>query len=391
MGLAPTEPQRLGSLQAKLTTTFAKSYIYFISIFNGVYILKDVVFSRHSQSCFFLRLLLHHQTGCCSFENLRTVDGNLYHRFREACRALGLLEDDAHWRTAMEEASADASLHSLRVLFSLLLTSCQLADPLHLWETHKNSMTEGLLHRYRQATRKFDASFTPALYNDALIRIEDIVHEISGDNLTHFGLPTINRTHSDCADSDYARETAYDVTVLQQFLDKNGDNLTVDQPIIYDRIIQLIEERRGGFFFIDAPGGTGKTYLAKVALSRIRSQRLIALATASSGIASQLLPNGRTSHSTFKIPLDLTSSDQPMCNIKKGTQTAKLIKECSAVFWDKSTMMNRVALEAVDRTFGDIRECQNIFGGVFLSFPGIFAKLFQSFAEEHGQTKFTLT
>ena len=322
--------------------------------------------------CFFLRLLLHHQTGCCSFENLRTVDGNLYPSFREACRALGLLEDDAHWRTAMEEASAHASPHSLRVLFSILLTSCQLADPLHLWETHKNSMTEDLLHRYRQATREFDAPFTPALYNDALIRIEDIVHEISGDNLTHFGLPTTNRTHSDSAASDYARETAYDVAVLQQFLDENEENLTVDQRIIYDRIIQLIDEKRGGFLFIDAPGGTGKTYLAKMALSRIRSQRLIALATASSGIASQLLPNGRTSHSTFKIPLDLTSSDQPMCNIKKGTQTAKLIKECSAVFWDESTMMNRVALEAVDRTFRDIRDCQKIFGGVLFVLSGDF-------------------
>ncbi|XP_065840180.1 uncharacterized protein [Oscarella lobularis] len=322
--------------------------------------------------CFFLRLLLHHQTGCCSFENLRTVDGNLYPSFREACRALGLLEDDAHWRTAMEEASAHASPHSLRVLFSILLTSCQLADPLHLWETHKNSMTEDLLHRYRQATRDFDAPFTPALYNDALIRIEDIVHEISGDNLTHFGLPTTNRTHSDSAASNYARETAYDVAVLRQFLEENEENLTVDQRIIYDRIIQLIDEKRGGFLFIDAPGGTGKIYLAKMALSRIRSQPLIALATASSRIDSQLLPNGRTSHSTFKIPLDLTSSDQPMCNIKKGTQTAKLIKECSAVFWDESTMMNRVALEAVDRTFRDIRDSQKIFGGVFFVLSGDF-------------------
>ena len=62
----------------------------------------------------------------CSFEDLRTVDGNLYTSFREACRALGLLEDDAHWRTGMEEASAHASPHSLRVPFSILLTSCQL-------------------------------------------------------------------------------------------------------------------------------------------------------------------------------------------------------------------------------------------------------------------------
>lgn len=47
------------------------------------------------------------------------------------------------------------------------------------------------------------------------------------------------------------------------------------------------------FFFLDAPGGTGKTFLLSLILAKIRSQQKIALAVASSGIAA---------HSALKLP-----------------------------------------------------------------------------------------
>nr|GEU79291.1 retrovirus-related Pol polyprotein from transposon TNT 1-94 [Tanacetum cinerariifolium] len=57
--------------------------------------------------------------------------------------------------------------------------------------------------------------------------------------------------------------------------------------------------------FTDWPGGTRKTFLYKTIISRLRSERKIVLAVASSGIASLLLPAGRTVHSRFVIPLEL--------------------------------------------------------------------------------------
>ncbi|GKA80108.1 ATP-dependent DNA helicase PIF1-like protein [Tanacetum coccineum] len=50
---------------------------------------------------------------------------------------------------------------------------------------------------------------------------------------------------------------------------------------------------------------TGKTFLCKTIISRLRSERKIVLAVASSGIASLLLSAGRTAHSRFVIPLDV--------------------------------------------------------------------------------------
>ena len=62
-------------------------------------------------------------------------------------------------------------------------------------------------------------------------------------------------------------------------------------------------------FFLDAPGGCGKTFLIETILSTIRSERKIAIDTTSSGLAATLLTGGRTVHSTFKVPLDITRTE----------------------------------------------------------------------------------
>ncbi|GKC49325.1 putative PIF1 DNA helicase/replication protein A1-like protein [Tanacetum coccineum] len=81
--------------------------------------------------------------------------------------------------------------------------------------------------------------------------------------------------------------------------------LNTQQRDAYDNIIQAVDERNGGLFFVYGCGGTGKTYLWKTIIARIRSLGRIVLSVASSGIASLLLPGGRTAHSRFRIPIDL--------------------------------------------------------------------------------------
>jgi hypothetical protein len=68
---------------------------------------------------------------------------------------------------------------------------------------------------------------------------------------------------------------------------------------------------QGGVFFLDGPGGTGKTFVYKLLLAHVRSEQAVrpldeqrvALAVASSGLAATLLPGGTTAHSRFKIPI----------------------------------------------------------------------------------------
>ena len=79
--------------------------------------------------------------------------------------------------------------------------------------------------------------------------------------------------------------------------------------------MSAVDTKDGGLFFVDGPGGTGKTYIYKALLTKIRSQNKIAVVTATSGVAASILPGGRTAHSCFKIPL--TIEDGPFCSFMK--------------------------------------------------------------------------
>jgi len=69
---------------------------------------------------------------------------------------------------------------------------------------------------------------------------------------------------------------------------------------------------------LNAPGGTGKTFLISLIIAKIRSNNGIALAVASSGFAATLLDGGRTAHSAFKLPLNIQNNSDAVCNIKNN-------------------------------------------------------------------------
>ena len=100
---------------------------------------------------------------------------------------------------------------------------------------------------------------------------------------------------------------------MATFVAEREPTLTDDQRVAYEGICNRLESGEGGILFLDAPGGTGKTYLINLLLAKVRSRSQVALAVASSGIAATLLEGGRTAHSMFARPLDLQTRDEPMC------------------------------------------------------------------------------
>jgi ATP-dependent DNA helicase PIF1 len=95
------------------------------------------------------------------------------------------------------------------------------------------------------------------------------------------------------------------------------------------------------------------------------------LCVASSGIASLLLMGGRTSHSTFKIPIGIHEGST--CSIEKHSYLAGLIRAADLVIQDEAPMQHHHIHEAVDRTFRDIRQCEDkAFGGLTVVFGGDF-------------------
>ncbi|GFV80265.1 ATP-dependent DNA helicase [Trichonephila clavipes] len=233
-------------------------------------------------------------------------------------------------------------------------------------------MSEDILHRLRAANQNPDIQFTPNVYNEALILIEDICLTIANKALVQLGMPASNRPANNLFDRDLQRETHYDSDELGTFVRTNLPQSILEQRIAYDRIMRAITKQSGGLFFIDAPGGTGNTFLLSLILATIRSQNNIALAIASSGNAATLLDGGRTTHSALKLPLNLQNTEAPTCNISKNSGMVKVLQTCQIIIWDEYTMSHKKALEALDRTLRDFRGNRRIFGGALILLSGDF-------------------
>ena len=109
-------------------------------------------------------------------------------------------------------------------------------------------------------------------------------------------------------------------------------------------------------------------------VSFLRGQEKVVLTVASSGVASLLLPGGRTAHSRFKIPIDIDESS--FCDIKRGSHLADLMKKTCLIIWDEALMTDRMCFEALDRSLRDILSVDNPrvalipFGGIVVVLGG---------------------
>ena len=141
---------------------------------------------------------------------------------------------------------------------------------------------------------------------------------------------------------------------------------------MFQRITDAVYNSVSGAFFLSGAGGTGKTYVYRTICHRLRSEGKIVLYIASSGIATLLLPRGRTTHSTFHIPIH-NLLPESICNISKQDKRAKLLRSVDLIIWDEAPAQNRFTHEALDHTLRDL--CDNklqLFAGKMVVLGGDF-------------------
>ena len=318
------------------------------------------------EEAFYLRMLLHKVKGPTSFESARTVNGEVCSTFREACLLLGLIEDDSQWNECLNEAYFEVSASAMRALFCTILHHCNVANILRLWENHKEGMAEDVWY---QAQRVNPNVTVDDVFAEVLVKIEDKLLQIGGHTLEHYGLPRANRAPH-ALSHEMLRAKDYNKDELKAYVEENVGKLNDEQKFVYDKIVSELDA--GGFWFLDAPGGTGKTFLSKLLLAKIRSEDQIAIAVASSGIAATLLPGGRTAHSGFKLPFELLKDNQPISSITKESAAASVIKKAKLIIWDECTMSHKRAFETVDRLLQDLHESKKIMGGTLVLMTGDF-------------------
>uniref|UniRef100_A0A452XTJ4 ATP-dependent DNA helicase n=1 Tax=Aegilops tauschii subsp. strangulata TaxID=200361 RepID=A0A452XTJ4_AEGTS len=234
---------------------------------------------------------------------------------------------------------------ALRRLFATILVFCEATQIRQLWDKHLASMSED----YRRSQ-----SNEAALEQMVLRDIRDQLQSM-GKDIKLYGLPDLvdadGSSNFDNTEVTEERQVKVDQEHLDLFSCLNNEQLAGFNDIMYH-----VTNQKSQIFFVDGPGGTGKTYLYKALLAKVRSMGLIAIATATSGIAASIMPGGRTAFT-------------------KQSGTTELLKQASLIIWDEVAMTKRQAVETLDRSLQDIMECSLPFGGKVVVFGGDFRQV----------------
>ncbi|XP_020245026.1 ATP-dependent DNA helicase PIF1-like [Asparagus officinalis] len=294
------------------------------------------------------------------------VNGIHCKSFKQSAQKLGLLEFDDSIRECLDEAIVFQMPTALRCLFVTILVHCEPTDVNHFWDQYLESVSEDF-SRKPHATRA-------SVINDTLLNINFYL-ESMGKDIKIFDLPPL-QTKTITEEGSYPREIKEELYVQILTNDLNAaTKLNYEQHTAYTTILTRVEANKSGVFFIDGLGGTGKTYLYRALLATIRSQGMIALTTATSGIAAVIMPGERTPHSRFKIKI--LTTDSSMCGISKQDETSKLIKIARLIIWDEAPIAKRVAFKTLDRTLRDLMDQDESFGGKVIIFGGDFRQVLQ--------------
>ena len=399
---------------------------------------------------FMLKRLLCGVEGATSYEDVRTVpdmeapldpDGQrptkVCDTFEEACRELGLLENDDAWYQAMDEGVAQRMPVQLRQMYVEILTIGGVADPERFWNRYKVPMSDDHVHDVEllidrllhEAKQKAAADGDdPGLIDRNCIDdpaqqtivdegeagrwswqtvedIRDLLQE-THHTLAQFKIPEPPAALlTDELQKEVRSYPRFSYTDIQH----NIDLLNDDQRAAFDQVVGAVHDAESGatpdgatpdgaptVFFLNGPGGVGKTFVYKTLLQHVRHRTdddvrnvwHVALATASNGLPAQLLPGGKTAHRAFRLPVTDDFRSKPLvCNVSKDSQHAEVLRRAKLIVWDEATASHRANVDAVDRMLRDVTGVDRLFGGKVVVLGGDFKQCLPVVKHAGGLTK----
>ncbi|XP_057322519.1 uncharacterized protein LOC130665907 [Microplitis mediator] len=308
---------------------------------------------------FHLRLLLINIKGATSFEELRTVNGVVYDTYMLACLAAGLIEDDQEWRRTLNEAVVWMMPRQLRCLFVRILIHCHPLHPEELWEEFKEAMSEDFCRLLSAEDGQ----------NKAYVYINTMLHRESYSLSAYPSMRQINEIE-DLIDAESLQIPTFDEP--QSYYCK----LNVNQKEVVDFVLNLVNNKKSDdphCVYIDGPGGSGKTFIYTTLCHIMRNMNKNVCTMAYTGIAATLLPNRKTVHKTFGLPVPMFSDSSS--HIVPNSSQGKYLKDVDVFIWDEAPMSPRYALEIIDRTLRHIMSNDIPFGGKLMILGGDFRQL----------------
>lgn len=300
--------------------------------------------SIYNYELFSLRTLLSCQRGCQSFSDVLMVDGYIHNTFRAACSAFGFIHDDSEFVACFSEylETTIASQASIRQQFAFMLCAIKVLNAKMLFEHFS-------LDLCGDESRQ-----------QALIDIEQHMQKngksLRDDDFQFDDVPSLNLyqesefiVNLEMPPLSQEQQTALE-TIIAMWSD----------ACITDKVMSVV-----------APAGTGKTLFVHHAASRLHHLGCNIMCVAASCLAATLMPQGKTAHSAFKIPLNC--DNMTYCNWKHDLRNQ--LRSVDVVFWDEISMVNYHVVETVDRSFRQLMDSEAMFGGKVFVFLGDFRQL----------------
>lgn len=265
----------------------------------------------------------------------------------------------------------------LRSLFVCILRDCHPAEPALLWDQFKEHICDDLqhlLHRHHNIPEP-----TPEqIYDYGLFLMDKLLQQSNKHLKDYDGMPLSHLPWAVAEQNPLISEQLqYSPEVMANESTLTLQAMNDQQLAAYETILHSVTHSEGKLFFLHGPAGTGKTFTYKALCFALRAQSKIVLCVASSGIAALLLPGGRTSHSRFKIPLEINA--QSTCFFSKQADLTALIRAADLIVWDEAPMQHKHCAEAVSRTlakyFKAPDEEEKVFGGKTVVFGGDFQQI----------------
>ena len=165
-----------------------------------------------------------------------------------------------------DSANANVSRIDMREILANMLVFVVRSNHKDFFDRHINLLSEDYL---------YDAGLvepTVEIINAVLISLSDQVSKHGYNLYEDFGIPEPNREmvnipriiHHECNN---------DIESLKECVERNNPFLTEEQNLVVQAVRKSIEQDEGKIISLDAPGGTGKSFVLTHLLNLVRSRR----------------------------------------------------------------------------------------------------------------------
>ncbi|KAL8122773.1 hypothetical protein AgCh_010953 [Apium graveolens] len=190
--------------------------------------------------------------------SLQTVNGVHYSTFKDACKSLGLLDDDNEWHVVMKECVVSSFPAQIRQLFVHIIVNCQVTDMRKLWDDHwKHMIDDILLKRNELAIDPNNVYSDKQLQFFALAEIDKLLKSVSKSLKQFRQLPQPPSTYLQSGKNNLViEETSYNLDEMDSnfknlFQHCNTEQLQIFKDVVHVSVVLEKDKLTGGNNFLD--------------------------------------------------------------------------------------------------------------------------------------------